>query len=447
MAEEKKIYLYHHDRTVKTLKDFMEKERIKFVTLDDLWNENKDFIFSQMSLADKTAYKESNGKFPESGSDLSSGMTLPCPCKLRVNPHGITAEVAISQTNFQENTDDFYSFENEQIQDVLNEAQSAFVDKSSPDVQIYAWSKALSFIHKFQGTENKNNLYSQNFDAWIDLSRFIISATTSVSGNGGSFTIRLPFLNIDSLGNWSDSGEFAPYIKEKNFGKQVFESEKFLSGRENAFFKREKTMMGQKSKDYFSTILASNDLLFISFKKEDVIDDPKNWNGILFDKDAEEVISQTSFDMVALIDDVKVVHSGQAEASVEISGRDLMKLITDDGSFFFNPSVCSDPSFVFYNYANDTAQGDLRDVSKITGNKSVLYNGDSDEEGKQYAINRLRGVANEIDIFRSPLNNSIDFIIKGVISQLANIEVVPSSIFNKWSNKTTWNELKPEGND
>ena len=69
---------------------------------------------------------------------------------------------------------------------------------------------------------------------------------------------------------------------------------------------------------------------------------------------------------------------------------------------------------------------------------------DNEENGKQYAINRLRGVANEIDIFRSPLNNSIDFVIKGVISQLANIEVVPSSIFSLWENKTTWNELKPE---
>ena len=55
MAEEKKIYLYHHDSSVKTLQDFMEKERINFIELDDLWDEHKDFIFSQMALADKVA--------------------------------------------------------------------------------------------------------------------------------------------------------------------------------------------------------------------------------------------------------------------------------------------------------------------------------------------------------------------------------------------------------
>ena len=465
MAEEKKIYLYHHDSSVKTLQDFMEKERINFIKLDDLWDENKDFIFSQMSLADKVAYKEEKGAFPESGSDLSKDMTLPCPCKLRVDPHGITAEVSISQTNFEENTDDFYAFEDEQIQDVLNDAQSAFVDKSSPDVQVYGWCKALSGIWKEEKKDLFKTIYNQGVDsAWFDFSRFIISMNTAVGPNGGNFSIKLPFISIDVLGKWfAGTGGAVAHTNVKNFGKEIADTftGEYSNTRGNNFLKRVSTIVNEKGRDLFSTIISSNDLLFLSFKKEDAVktetyyrdeeytyyEKPESGNvkehRLTSEEDAAKVISQTSFDMIALVDDVKLVRSADGSASIEVSGRDLMKLITDDGSFFFNPSVCADPSFIFYNYENDSAQGDIKNVDKITGNKSLMYD-DNGENGKQYAINRLRGVANEIDIFRSPLNNSIDFVIKGVISQLANIEVVPSSIFSLWENKTTWNELKPE---
>ena len=173
MAEDKKIYLYHHDSSIKTLQEFMEKERIDFVSLDDLWNENKDFIFSQMSLQDKFAYKQEKGKFPESANDLSSAMTLPFPCKLRVNPQGITAEIAISQTNFEVNTDDFYAFEDEKIQEILNEAQSSFVDKSTPNVQVYGWCKALSLFYKRKASSRDIFERSSSQDSWFDFSRFL----------------------------------------------------------------------------------------------------------------------------------------------------------------------------------------------------------------------------------------------------------------------------------
>ena len=469
MAEDKKIYLYHHDSSVKTLREFMEKERIDFISLDDLWKENKDFIFSQMSLQDKFAYKQENGKFPEKGGDLSSNMTLPCPCKLRVNPRGITAEVAISQTNFEVNTDDFYAFEDEKIQEILNEAQSSFVDKSSPNVQVYGWCKALSLFYKRKTSSKDIFEKSSSQDSWFDFSRFIISMNTNVSVNGGNFTIRLPFIDISDYAVWWNGPGVVAKTNTHNFGKDIADSltGEFADTRNNDFFKRVPTMIGTKGRDFFSAIISSNDLFFISFKKEEHTTQKQSWyedeenqasfsvdfhpelegkfpkRTVIREEEADKVISQTSFDMIALVDDVKVTHSANGDACVEISGRDLMKLITDDGSFFFNPSVCSDPSFIFYNYENDTAQGDLRDVDKVVGNTALMYN-EEEENGKRYAINRLRGAANEIDIFRSPLNNSIDFIIKGVISQLANIEVVPREVFSLWENKTTWNELKPE---
>ena len=60
-------------------------------------------------------------------------------------------------------------------------------------------------------------------------------------------------------------------------------------------------------------------------------------------------------------------------------------------------------------------------------------------------INRLRRVTGEIDIFANRINMDISYILKGVISQLANVEVVPGYVFETWGeDRTKYIELEPE---
>ena len=65
-------------------------------------------------------------------------------------------------------------------------------------------------------------------------------------------------------------------------------------------------------------------------------------------------------------------------------------------------------------------------------------------DGKYQAINRVRCTGNELDIFRNLTNQSIDFVIKGALSRLANIEIVPSTTFEYWDNRTYWLDVHPD---
>lgn len=60
-------------------------------------------------------------------------------------------------------------------------------------------------------------------------------------------------------------------------------------------------------------------------------------------------------------------------------------------------------------------------------------------------INRLRRITGEIDVFANRINMDIGYILKGVISQLANIEVVPDYVFDSWGDaRTKFIELYPQ---
>ena len=143
-------------------------------------------------------------------------------------------------------------------------------------------------------------------------------------------------------------------------------------------------------------------------------------------------VSGFVYDMIGLVDDVRVVtNSANAEAYLEVTGRDLMKLLIEDGSFFWNYSTTSDPTTIFANQQQAGKQGDINDVD-LSGQ---IYND---------PINRIRQLSGEIDIFANGINMDIAFILKGVISKLANIEVVPSYVFDSWGkDRTKFTELKP----
>ena len=160
--------------------------------------------------------------------------------------------------------------------------------------------------------------------------------------------------------------------------------------------------------NYFNWLIQSNDLIFISFEELEL----------------ESESGSKVFDMIGLVENVSVSIDASGRGNVSVSGKDLMKLITDDNSLFFNTSSASGESRIFSNTESSGKQGDIRDADMIGSSKN-------DPE------NRLRLSTNQIDGFSQPFNRSIDFVIKGVISQLANIEVVPDYVFTSWGDART----------
>lgn len=160
--------------------------------------------------------------------------------------------------------------------------------------------------------------------------------------------------------------------------------------------------------NYFNWLIQSNDLIFISFEELEL----------------ESESGSKVFDMIGLVENVSVNVDASGRGSVSVSGKDLMKLITDDNSLFFNTSSASGESRIFSNTESAGKQGDIRDADMIGGSENSPEN-------------RLRLSTNQIDVFALPFNRSIDFVIKGVISQLANIEVVPDYVFTSWGDART----------
>ena len=143
------VTLFHHNSSLKTLQDFMDAEGIKGISADDLFKENQEAIFNQMSPDEKAAYAKENGKDSVTKDDLKSSMTLPCPCVLKIHCKYVTREVAISQTNFEENTDNLYAFENDHIQNILQDSGYRIdisTRKYKPGCCVFGWFKSLYYI-------------------------------------------------------------------------------------------------------------------------------------------------------------------------------------------------------------------------------------------------------------------------------------------------------------
>lgn len=411
------VTLFHHNSSLKTLQDFMDAEGIKGISADDLFKDNQETIFNQMSPDDKAAYAKENGKDSITKDDLKSSMTLPCPCVLKIHCKYVTREVAISQTNFEENTDNLYAFENDHIQNILQDGGyriDTSTRKYKPGCCVFGWFKSLYYVKEQSGGKilriDDNKSGERNF---IEISQFIMNLSTDVSADGGSFSFTVPVIHSVAASDLSvsnkDDKNISTYEKRK-----AMRTDMYYFNNNKEFF--HKIGVNTFHSNFFNWLIQSNDLVFISFEELEMERD----SGIKM------------FDMIGLVERVTESQDANGNGTITVSGRDLMKLINDDSSLFFNTSSAWGNSQIFANEESAGKQGDIRDVGS--------------NDAKLTSMQRIRRSTNEIDVFAAPFNRNISFIIKGVISQLANIEVVPGETFTAWGDRRTkFNDLYPGG--
>jgi hypothetical protein len=177
------------------------------------------------------------------------------------------------------------------------------------------------------------------------------------------------------------------------------------------------------STDYFNWLISPNDLMFISFDKID--------KSRINDSD----MAMNTFDMIGLVDNVSVSRDPSGNITVRVSGRDLMKLINDDSSLFFPQSVANGDGNIFENTeSSNSEKGDMGVVKSSDGR--VLNN------------RQRMPVSGNIQLFtmEAPNGYTIDFVLKAVVSQLANMSIAPDELFNLWpaDRRTKFNELSPK---
>lgn len=412
------LTIYHHDTSVKTLSELMEKERIVGVKLDELFDYNRDAIFNQMSPTEKAAYAKKLGKDSITSDDIKSDMTLPIPCTLHVKAEYVTQELAISQTNFEIQTDNIYAFQNEQISNIVqNEGyvnKDYDVKRTAPQCSVFGWFKSKYYVGEYDG-DNKwaGRIKSEN-NKFMDISDYIVNLTTNVTPNGGNFQITLPIINsIEDFVKVNPHAD-SPLAIERGLSYTDRLAKPLDVYRFGKHFYHKAGMVAMEQ-NFFNWLIQSNDLIFIAFETLEM----------------EKMLGGHVFDMIGLVDSVVVTQNANGQGSVTVSGRDLMKLLTDDSSLFFNASTVWGQSEIFANTESAGKQGDIVNADAY---------GD-----KANPIDRLRRSTNEIDVFANPFNRTIDFVMKGVVSQLANIEVVPSYVFEGWGDRRTrFTELYPE---
>lgn len=420
----KNLKLYHNNSNLSTLTDFAAFNEIRItkdgLTIENWFEYNRDVIFNQLSQSQKQSIAKSKKKKISdlTPSDLNKNMTLPCPCYLFIDAKYVTYNLAVKHTTLQEQTSSVIALEDKKISSIINDNTENVkgAKKNKPGCRVVGWFKTMYYSKKKNNNKKVDNIYDSS-QVFTDISPFISSIHTSVNESGGTFSITVPHIpvygDINSLQSNSDmslrgiiqSGTGNINSKD-SYGSSFVNSQQFDKLKSGKTFYIKSDL---NSFDYFNWLVQPNDLLFISFNDmKELVDDN---------------LANNSFDMIALVDEVLVSKNSYGQYTVNISGRDLMKLITEDSSLYFAYGSSAGRKAVFNNTETVLRSGDLFSVQTINGK----------------AINNAERLPNGyLNIFEQEPNDfSIDFVLKTVISKLANMQIVPDDVFTSWGDERT----------
>jgi len=228
-----------------------------------------------------------------------------------------------------------------------------------PQLNVWLWSRSL---------------YLQGFPGWINITNDVVSLTTNVSIEaGGNFSLTLPAKISDSLTLTTTDGVI-------NLGSVV---------KERMYTDKEQNISSefQQPLYHYQQLINQSDLLLISFEKLDIDDE-------------QELPSNKWYDMIAMVDVItKTGMSATNEVSISVRGRDLIKVLTDDNSYFNPYSI---------------------------GHSNSIYGGKLSERYLQGEFKTLSAI----------IPRTIQQQVEFVTNRIASIGYVPSDVFTQWENKT-----------
>lgn len=226
----------------------------------------------------------------------------------------------------------------------------------------------------------------------LNLSPYLMSCTTSVTKTGGSFSITLPpIVGSNDANSWLDAtdkknmhvgkGGFLSEGLMHWFGKRVILKAKSKRPEDEAGVNEgNKTILPADNIPYrwsyhFASVINPQDLVFIKFEplQSEVGDKTKSAEELdPFRNFTTEDLKNGFFDMIGLVDDVsESFNGGSADVSIDVSGRDLVKCIIDDGTYIFPNSVVD--TVAESNYFPNTTP-DSRAVERIFGEiKDLIF--------------------------------------------------------------------------
>ncbi len=344
---------------------------------------NLDHIYESYNDYEIEKYKE----LPYKMLPLKCGVKLSIP-KQSANANSVTIEGDFQPFSYQE-----IAFKARILADLESNREYSYVVRPQTDsVQTgsltYRYSKCRIFV------------FSKYFGKFIDVSKFIVNSNISNTvSNGGNFSfslspvissydkegnLKIPF-DIDNLDNYlSIQDIYSLYDKSSSVGDGGSTSDKSLY-RNNLFF---------------SKIISTNDLVMVAFEKFKFEKDLYS-NSFFIDR---SYVDKFVYDLIGLVDNIQESFQAQNnECTIDISGRDMSKLLIEEGSYFF-------PS----NIAFEALQ-----IKDHNGNKPL----------------RLPHTG-ELFFLMAQSYKSIEDILKFIFNQLLVINPLPDSFFKSGEKKS-----------
>lgn len=286
----------------------------------------------------------------------------------------------------------------------------------------------------------------------IDITGYVESISTTVTKEGGNFSLTLPSMNygrasvsIDSFG--SDTNTFYLNSKKeyyyrgyvnfisKNSTHKNVNSDNLRLVADTSINDSSSTIgvsgkYWKRNKSYFETLIQNQDVIWIRFEK---IEADKKRDQILNEDqvvDSKQLVGEI-FDMIGLVDVCTESDTAAgAIRNVSVSGRDLSKLLIDDGTYFFPVEYIAKNSEDIIR--NSTQRKSSRRLIIPSQNKDDKGN---DNPYKNYNYSESGGLIPDIQ-FDFTRTQSIKEWVTFIFSQLANIKICPDNLFTAYKDKT-----------
>ena len=412
------IKYIHRDSSIKTLggfinnslsiaKDFQSNIQSLLEYDGGTGKNNLDRIFERYSLEES---KENDPKPPDQ-------YLLKYNTKLLIPKDRANAQVAYTISNQVINSETFKGFLGDQLVRLMKDKQYRHVAEH----QLLQHGTAQDIHYHISVW-----MWIRQLNGWVDISQFIKQCQSSVTENGGNFQISLPPI----VAEYHTDGD----IKNEEFielGNSTIhlkpESISFFQGANlhkeyeasSSFFKIDRdTNELKRNQFYFHNLIQTNDLVYIRYeflekevsdKEDESGEKTKNRKNQVYELGeynryiSNEYIPGNIFDMIGMVDNNSISFSPQnSELDIQITGRDLMKPLLDDGTYFY-PTEFADGAFMY-----------------------------SQEGQPTNFVRRIFGEVKKLSVFLArPLDDSIKF----VINLLANTGYVPDDIFKPYGNK------------
>lgn len=278
--------------------------------------------------------------------------------------------------------------------------------------QVFLWSRNYDNIVKStvtDGTKEDSILKGQ----WLNITPYVSSISTTVTETGGNFDIKL-----------------APIICEKKADNSGFQfSEGTMEEHHGKFVSLSPIQSIQKgelvrNQIYFHNLISENDLIFIKYEALDFelgdrkqisekgIEIPNSdlatrYENSTMTGNKEMITQERIYDMMGMVDSIPLNSSFSGnDITVSVKGRDFVKTIIDDGSFFF---------------PMEFAGGMFLTAGQADKKNSKLYN-----------RNLFDGKVQSLNIY---FEKTIQQVVQFITTQLSNTGYVPTETFAGWGNK------------